>query len=178
MRKRASVPTNEWLRPRYSAPSGVGETKLTFQCGDLSDGKEKRTASGTAATAPGETAIRNTWSCLSGVTVRLMRCDALSTNSRTAPGSPSTLSVASSSRRTSSGLIARWANRVRFTRSRSASRVHCVCRASTSAGMPPRSSANWLAVSAGRARRNRAFSTACVTVSLSSGTGTWVPRAR
>ena len=78
--------------------------------------------------------------------------------------------------RTSSGFKARWAKRVRFSLSRATSRSQLRCNATTS-GISKPSSICGMASSTVRPLKNSAWSTACVTVSLSSGTGTCVPSA-
>ena len=49
MRNCASVATKRWLRPRYSAPSGVGEMKLTSHWPVFVVGSAERMAVGKLA---------------------------------------------------------------------------------------------------------------------------------
>src|ERR1035441_245666 len=60
MRNCASVATKRWLRPKYSAPSGVGEMKLTSHWPDFVTGKAALMAGGRLARASGATATRYT----------------------------------------------------------------------------------------------------------------------
>jgi len=60
-RNGASVATKRWLRPRYSAPSGVGEMKLSSYWPDFVTGRASLMAGGRLARARVVTATRKTF---------------------------------------------------------------------------------------------------------------------